>query len=316
MAGILRLVILLYATVCAVLGSLDELKPRITYFGFRHSTAFLVNWEKPRKLNDNEIVRYEVATWMKNFEDQKMIVSTSPNKTSLVVMSLAPYTEYIVQVTAVTRMGRGPPSDPSPVLTDTAPPTTPLGLTISQITPRSVSLQWEQPEIFYRSIDSYEVELFSGGLPLRTLSTEDTKITVEDLTPGQDIVVRLCAVTKSVFGNANYEGESVQISLRTPLEAMTRSSEIPTTTSSEPPSTRVTTMPPGTTPTTTSRPRVVRGRKVESLASRTALAKLNWLRTGTRDQLAQARLANLQAEVAILQKIKLELEIAKLRRDL
>ena len=52
------------------------------------------------------------------------------------------------------------------------------------------------------------------------------------------------------------------------------------------------------------------------MAARTALANLNWLRSGIKNNQAQMKLAKVQAEVAELTKAKLELEVARMREDL
>ncbi|KAK3739050.1 hypothetical protein RRG08_025139 [Elysia crispata] len=136
---------------------------------------------------------------------------------------LDPYRNYFIQVTAVTSSGRSPPSDPLSVITDTAPSSSPLNLELTKITPRSARLEWEPPEMFYKNIDSYTVDMRKDDKLLRSESTKDTKIDLSDLEPGQLIVLRVFAVTRSLYGRKEYEGEFAQLVFTTPPEATTSS---------------------------------------------------------------------------------------------
>ncbi|RUS87376.1 hypothetical protein EGW08_004830, partial [Elysia chlorotica] len=75
-----------------------------------------------------------------------------------------------------------------------------------------------------------------------------------------------------------------------------------------------------TTPTTTTTTTETRKPGVTRAQSRAAwraeMTELLWLKTASRNHQAQTRLANVQAEVAALQKVKLQMEIAKLRNEL
>ncbi|KAK3786510.1 hypothetical protein RRG08_039156 [Elysia crispata] len=200
----------------------DDLKPRISQVDVLRSESFLVRWDRPRRV-DGELQRYEVKTFINSLEGPVILRSTSGNEHSLMMRGLDPYRNYFIQVTAVTSSGRSPPSDPLSVITDTAPSSSPLNLELTKITPRSVRLEREPPEMFYKNIDSYRVDMMKDGKLLRSESTKDTKIDLSDLEPGQLIVLRVFAGTRSLYRRKECEGEFAQLVFTAPPEATTSS---------------------------------------------------------------------------------------------
>ena len=83
-----------------------------------------------------------------NLTDFMLRTSTDGDTTTTIIMGLDPFTMYQCQVTASTDAGESPVSNSDNATTDEAAPTRPVGLSATNRTATSISLQWEQTNTY------------------------------------------------------------------------------------------------------------------------------------------------------------------------
>ncbi|KAK3101774.1 hypothetical protein FSP39_006244 [Pinctada imbricata] len=172
------------------------------------STSFYVNWLAPEVINGN-IVRYELEWKHGNLTRTKSIQQHLTNPMSAYISDLAPFTQYQVRVRAVTNGGQGDYSDVYPVHTDVAGPGPPIINNFTVLGSHSIYLQWEEPFLFYKNIDSYFIQvtdLASYKQHTRPLYDTSTETIVTGLPSNKEYKVKIAAVTKSLYSNMQYIG--------------------------------------------------------------------------------------------------------------
>ncbi|NXG72006.1 MYBPH protein, partial [Baryphthengus martii] len=107
-----------------------------------------------------------------------------------------------------------PAPEPEPEKPKAEPPSSPLALTVEEVTENSITLTWKAPEQTGRSgLDGYVVEICKDGSTDWTAVNKEpflsTRYTIQDLSSGKKIHVRVTAVSAS--------GASVPATLEQPV---------------------------------------------------------------------------------------------------
>ncbi|RUS74585.1 hypothetical protein EGW08_017666 [Elysia chlorotica] len=179
-------------------------KPRITHLTNRQGTSVVVHWEPPKQLN-GQLVEYELRWSLKHGDGKqgtpRLISGHLVNPMTATIDKLTPYTDYNIQVAAVTNGGRGPFSDIYPAITDVVAPSAPLNLNVTKISSTSVHLQWEQPVLFYKGIDYYMIKGWNSRAERvqKLVNGNIKEYILSGLTRNSRYHVKVCGVTESLF---------------------------------------------------------------------------------------------------------------------
>ncbi|BFZ08813.1 hypothetical protein BsWGS_11851 [Bradybaena similaris] len=189
-------------------------KPRITHISNHEATSFYVNWEPPREIN-GRLIKYELQ-WIHD-EDVKSrrIAGHLISTMTAFVSDLTPYTEYKVQVAAVTNGGRGEFSDQFPALTDVAAPGPPRNLNVTELGPNSIHLVWDPPLVYYKTIDNYLIKGFDhrGNDISEMVKGDTTKFVLVNLISNSRYFVKVAAITNAIFSNTKWVGDFTDVSI-------------------------------------------------------------------------------------------------------
>ncbi|CAL1537555.1 unnamed protein product, partial [Lymnaea stagnalis] len=185
-------------------------KPRIINVSQQTPISFNVNWEAPKEPN-GMLIRYKLQWIHKlNFEKRSRDISGHLiDKMAAYIHDLTPYSEYLVQVAAVTNGGEGEFSDQSPALTDVTAPSAPQNLNITIIDMNKVRLSWDPPHTFYKGVDLYIVKGWDNkGNPIQEhVPGQMTEVTLT-LTPHAKYHLKVAAQTSSLYeSNLKYTGD-------------------------------------------------------------------------------------------------------------
>ncbi|XP_062589187.1 tyrosine-protein phosphatase 99A-like isoform X2 [Saccostrea cucullata] len=173
------------------------------------STSFFVKWLAPDRVN-GFIRSYELRWQRDNVTKTKVISKYLSNPMSEQVTNLKPFTQYRVQVRAITGGGKGEFSDVYPVYTDVAGPSPPEITNLTVLGSRSIYLSWEPPKHFYRTIDHYYIQIIDTSSYLqqrRALENNERETIVTGLPTNTEYSLKIAGVTKSLHSNMHYIGE-------------------------------------------------------------------------------------------------------------
>lgn len=173
------------------------------------STSFSVKWLAPERVNGH-IMSYELRWQHDNVTKTKVISKYLNNPMQEQVTNLKPFTQYRVQVRAITGGGKGDFSDVYPVYTDVAGPSPPEITNLTELGSRSIYLAWEAPKHFYRTIDHYYIEVRDTSTNLkqrRALENNERETIVTGLPTNAGYSLHIAGVTKSLHSNMHYIGE-------------------------------------------------------------------------------------------------------------
>lgn len=189
-------------------------RPRIIHCTHIYSSSLRVNWEAPTELN-GKLLGYQLV-WRYNGENfTKNITKKLTDPMTALVTGLKPYTQYNIQVAAITGGGRGNFSDVYPALTDVSGPSAPNILNLTVLSPTGIHVQWDLPEVVYRDIDGYFIQLTtmdrnSFQITKKVPKTE-TEATVEDLLTNKKYSLKVAGHTKSIFSQMTRVGNFSEI---------------------------------------------------------------------------------------------------------
>ncbi|XP_061178739.1 tyrosine-protein phosphatase 99A-like isoform X2 [Saccostrea echinata] len=173
------------------------------------STSFFVKWLAPDRVN-GFIRSYELRWQHDNITKTKVISKYLNNPMQEQVTNLKPFTQYRVQVRAITGGGKGEFSDVYPVYTDVAGPSPPEITNLTVLGSRSIYLSWEAPKHFYRTIDHYYIQIIDTSSHLqqrRALENNERETIVTGLPTNTEYSLKIAGVTKSLHSNMHYIGE-------------------------------------------------------------------------------------------------------------
>ncbi|GAB1598522.1 tyrosine-protein phosphatase 99A-like isoform X2 [Argonauta hians] len=189
-------------------------KPRITHCTNVHSSSLRVNWEAPKELN-GRLLGYQLV-WQYNGENfTKNITTRLQDPMSALVTRLKPYTEYVTRVAAITGGGRGNFSNEYPALTDVSGPSAPNILNLTVLSSTSIHVQWDIPEVVYKDIDGYLIQLTrldrnSFQITEKIPKTE-SEATVDKLFPNKKYSLKVAGHTKSIFSQMTHVGNFSEV---------------------------------------------------------------------------------------------------------
>ncbi|XP_055999212.1 protein sidekick-1-like isoform X2 [Ostrea edulis] len=173
------------------------------------STSFVVKWLAPGQVNGH-IMSYELRWQHNNITKTKVISKYLNNPMLEQVTNLKPFTQYRVQVRAITGGGKGEFSDVYPVYTDVAGPSSPEVTNLTVLGSRSIYISWEPPKQFYRTIDHYYIQIIDTSTnhqQRRALENNERETIVTGLPTNTEFTLKIAGVTKSLHSNMHYIGE-------------------------------------------------------------------------------------------------------------
>ncbi|XP_048739553.2 tyrosine-protein phosphatase 99A-like isoform X3 [Ostrea edulis] len=173
------------------------------------STSFVVKWLAPDQVNGH-IMSYELRWQHNNITKTKVISKYLNNPMLEQVTNLKPFTQYRVQVRAITGGGKGEFSDVYPVYTDVAGPSSPEVTNLTVLGSRSIYISWEPPKQFYRTIDHYYIQIIDTSTnhqQRRALENNERETIVTGLPTNTEFTLKIAGVTKSLHSNMHYIGE-------------------------------------------------------------------------------------------------------------
>ncbi|PIK52742.1 putative tyrosine-protein phosphatase 99A-like [Apostichopus japonicus] len=184
-------------------------------FAFQ-ATQFVVLWDFPENAN-GRIDSYRVyirrdgeSQWKRHDATQIVYAFTRRE----------PYTTYYVQVTALTSIGESKNSTEISVTTDVAGPSKPQNVTIKSITNTSAIVTWDEPLVFYKSIDAYLIKYWEAGqeqfVTMETVQFGQMKV-LKNLKPNRWYNVSISASTLNIQREPTHvDGQpSMTVSFRT-----------------------------------------------------------------------------------------------------
>ncbi|BFZ10956.1 hypothetical protein BsWGS_13995 [Bradybaena similaris] len=184
------------------------LKPRITHISNHKATSFYVNWEPPREIN-GKLIKYELQ-WINNGDIKSRYIAGHLIDTMTAFISdLTPYTEYKVQVAAVTNAGTGEFSDQFPALTDVAAPGAPRNFNVTVLSTSSIHLSWDPPLMFYKIIDDYLIKGFDHRGRVIEVKVKGliTQHTLKNLATNSRYQLKVAAITNAIFSSEKLFGD-------------------------------------------------------------------------------------------------------------
>ena len=133
-----------------------------------------------------------------NLTDFMLRTSTDGDTTSTIIMGLDPFTMYQCQVTASTDAGESPVSNSDNATTDEAAPTQPVGLSVTNRTATSISLQWSRPIPTNGIITTYTLTYTDGSI------SDTIDIPVEFVPPSEYNVTTITVDSLNEFTNYTF----------------------------------------------------------------------------------------------------------------
>ncbi|XP_033644552.1 receptor-type tyrosine-protein phosphatase delta-like isoform X3 [Asterias rubens] len=142
------------------------------------------------------------------------------------------FTQYEIQVTSVNSLGEGPPSLILTETTDTAAPSSPVNVTVTDMGSGQAKVSWMVPEVFYKSIDSYTIKYWESGKNATMDAVEVDKLwrIVENLKGGVKYEVTVRAATKSIANTDLHTGNPSEVVVFTIDKPVDTTAESPVTT--------------------------------------------------------------------------------------
>ncbi|XP_048252753.1 tyrosine-protein phosphatase 99A-like isoform X3 [Haliotis rufescens] len=185
-------------------------KPRITHITNRMSKSFFVHWEPPKTLN-GRLEKYELQWSYNSSSATRIIQGDLNNPMSAFIRDLEPYTEYKIRVAAYTGGGKGKFSDDFPGITDVEGPSAPYITNFTVVGLNSVYIQWEPPDVFYKTINNYFIKWWdvveASYYEDRLIDGTETETTLEDLPINGRYRLKIAGVTHGIFSKTHYVGE-------------------------------------------------------------------------------------------------------------
>ena len=134
-----------------------------------------------------------------NLTDFMQMTSTDGDTTTTIIMGLDPFTMYQCQVTASTDAGESPVSNSDNATTDEADPTQPVGLSATNRTATSISLQWSRPIPTNGIITTYTLTYTDGSI------SDTIDIPVEFVPPSEYNVTTITVDSLNEFTNYTFD---------------------------------------------------------------------------------------------------------------
>ncbi|XP_013779211.1 tyrosine-protein phosphatase 99A-like [Limulus polyphemus] len=177
------------------------------------NTTVRLHWAEPE--SPNGIVKgYNVhyMHWqpLQNKTRKEKVYNPTPEM-NYVLTNLQPYTKYTIWVAAFTEKHQGESSNKIEMWTDVQGPSAPNIMNLTCHSLDTIYVQWEQPEVFHKSIDHYFVYYRSENSwdfkKIDVNATEQEKF-ISNLTTNTMYEVKVCGVTHSIMEHQKlYKGQ-------------------------------------------------------------------------------------------------------------
>ncbi|XP_038069540.1 tyrosine-protein phosphatase 99A-like isoform X2 [Patiria miniata] len=175
---------------------------------FQDETSITIFWKSPIYIN-SVAVTYNVD-FRKSGAPDWMRITTNTTLVYQTTTGLEIYTEYEFRLTPVNRIGDGPPITLR-AFTDVGAPGPPMNITVQDIGMGRAKVSWMQPEVFYKSVDSYTVTYWEAGKNVTMNAVEVDRLwrILDNLEGGVQYVVVVQAATTSLTSKVK-QGEASQ----------------------------------------------------------------------------------------------------------